>query len=180
MNNYKTKIKLGERERFEIENFALDNFLNPNIFYQNELGKNRHFCILNKTETKISNLAKDIRQKTFTSIGINEFLEEPIWGILLGVHNEFGFIHENTDRADNGFYHFRLNFLISKPIEGGMPIIDGQEFEVSEGESWVNIASKWKHKSTPVIGKKARVVLSLGSLVKYQIVDSIMKEMGLE
>ena len=178
LNNYKTKIKLGERERLEIETFALENYLNRNIFKEN--GNSRQFCILNQTETQISDLAKEIRQKAFNAIGINTFLEEPIFGIFLGVNNELGFVHEHTDRTHDGFYHFRLNFLISKPESGGMPIIEGQEFEVSEGESWVNIASKWKHKSTPVVGKKSRVVLSLGGLVEYHVIDNIMKEMGIE
>lgn len=178
LSNYKTKIKLNEEERIEIENFALNNYLDRSLFTHNR--ESRQFCILNQVKTEVSDLAKDIRYKTFDAIGINNFLEEPIFGIFLGVNNESGFVHEHTDPTDNGFYHFRLNFLISKPNEGGMPIINGQEFEVFEGESWVNIASEWRHKSTPVVGKKSRVVLSLGGLVEYHIIDNIMKDMGIE
>lgn len=178
LNNYKTKVKLEERERIEIANFAIKNYLNRTLFTHN--GESRQLCILNKTKTEISDLAKKIRQKTFNAIGINDFEEEPLFGIFLGVNNELGFVHEHTDPTHDGFYHFRLNFLISKPENGGMPIINGQEFQVTEGESWVNIASKWKHKSTPVVGKKPRIVLSLGGLVEYHIIDNIIKEMGLK
>jgi hypothetical protein len=103
-----------------------------------------------------------------------------LFGIFLGVNTQTGFVHEHTDPTKQGYYHVRLNFLVSKPFAGGMPVINGQEFSVDENESWINLASEWWHKSTPVVGDKPRIVLSLGALVEKTQVDPILKAMKIE
>jgi len=180
LNNYKTKFSLDKSSKIALTNFALKNYSDRNLFVKNKMGGGRQYCILNKTNTIVSELAKNIRVSMFKNIGIDVFEEEPTYGILLGVITENSFVHRHIDLTKPGFHHFRLNFLVSKPEDGGMPIINGETFNVSEGESWVNVASVWNHSSTQVVGKKPRIVLSLGGLVEYHIIDNIMKEMGIE
>jgi len=52
-----------------------------------------------------------------------------------------------------------------------MPIINGIEYEIEQGECWKNVASSWWHGSSPVVGNKERIVLSLGSLIKNKVVS---------
>ena len=171
---------MDESSRIELTDFALKNYTDNNLFIKNIVSKGRQYCILNQTNTSVSELAKNIRFSMFKNIGINVFREEPVYGILLGVINENSSVHPHRDDSILGFYHFRLNVLISKPISGGMPVINGEEFDVSEGESWINVASEWNHWCTPIVGKKPRIVLSLGGLVECHIIDNIMEEMGIE
>lgn len=178
MNNYKLPISIDQNLADNIKNFALQNHLNRDLFLFNDNA--RQFCILNQKETNVSDEAIDFRIATYKQLGISSFKEEPMFGIFLGVNNEFGFVHEHKDPAEEIFYHTRINFLLSKPHQGGMPIINHREFEVNEGECWLNLASEWLHSSTPVVGSKSRIVLSLGALVRKEDMNPILKEMGIE
>jgi hypothetical protein len=178
LNRYILPLSIDSVLSDDIGNFALKNYLNKSLFQYN--GNARQFCILNQTQTDVSEKAINFRLVTYKQLGISSFKEEPIFGIFLGVNNETGFVHEHTDPAEEGFYHTRLNFLISKPLKGGMPIINHKEFEVNEGECWLNLASEWLHSSTPVVGSKPRIVLSLGALIKKEHMYSILKEMKIE
>ena len=180
LNNYKTNLRISEDERLTIVDFAKQNYLNDLYFTKNSYGAARHYCILNRTKTPVSSLAYNIRNRVYEQFGISSFKEEPIFGVFLGVNAESGFVHQHTDATENGLYHVRLNFMLSKPYEGGMPVINEQEFNVDEGESWVNLASEWFHRSTPVVGDKIRVVLSLGALVEKTQLDPILKGMGID
>lgn len=179
LNNFKTHLKLEDNESTSILSFAILNYLNKEFFKQNPAGKNRHFCILNQTSTPVSRISKFLRKKIFHEFGIIDFQEEPMFGIFLGVINEGGFVQKHIDPIFEEFYHLRINFLLSKPIEGGVPIIKDNPINVEEGESWLNLASEWPHECTPVIGPKHRVVLSLGGLVEKNYLNSILSEKGI-
>jgi hypothetical protein len=178
LNNYKTHLLLDDSIKNELTNFVINNFNNQLIFRQN--GSARRFCILNEISTPITNLLVNYRKQVYNDFGVSSFEEEPLFGIFLGVNTETGFVHEHMDPTKYGFYHTRINFLVSKPIGGGFPVINNEEFIIDEGESWINLASEWKHKSTPVVGEKPRIVLSLGALVEKTQLDPILKEMGIE
>ncbi len=178
LNRYILPLSIDPGLSNDIRNFALKNHLNRSLFQYN--GNARQFCILNQTQTEVSEKAIIFRMVAYKQLGISSIKEEPVFGIFLGVNNETGFVHEHTDPAEEGFYHTRLNFLISKPLKGGMPIINHKEFEVNEGECWLNLASEWLHSSTHVVGSKQRIVLSLGALVKKEHMDPILKEIEIE
>jgi len=178
LNNYKTHLLLNDNIKNELTNFVINNFNNQLFFRHN--GNARRFCILNQISTPITNLLINYRKQVYNDFGVSSFEEEPIFGIFLGVNTETGFVHEHTDPTKYGFYHTRINFLVSKPIEGGIPVINNEEFIIDEGESWINLASEWKHKSTPVVGEKPRIVLSLGALVQKTQLDPILRGMGIE
>jgi hypothetical protein len=178
LNNYKLPLSIDFSLSNSITDFALRNHLDRNLFTFN--GNARQFCILNQVQTPVSGDAINFRLTCYKQLGISLFEEEPMFGIFLGVNNETGFVHEHKDPSKEGSYHTRLNFLLSKPHKGGMPIINHKEFEVEEGECWLNLASEWMHSSTPVVGPKPRIVLSLGALVRKEHMDLILKEIKIE
>ena len=180
MNNYKTNLKINNVVSREFLGFAKNNYLDKSYFIHNSYGACRFYCVLNKTQTSVTKLALNLRKQMFLDFGIKSFKEEPFFGIFLSVNTAGGFVHEHIDSTICDHYHVRLNFLLSKPHKGGIPVINNKEIEVSEGESWLNLSSEWKHKSTLVEGNKPRVVLSLGALVEKKQVDPILKEMGIE
>lgn len=165
-------LKISEIDRLFFIDFA-SKYQKTNFFIRN--GQSRQFCILNKlTEQSIVKKAISIRNEKYMELGVNEFIDEPIFGIFLGVNNEGGNVHQHKDPTVTDYDHVRINFLLSKPEKGGMPIIEEKELSIEEGDSWLNIANLWKHSSTPVVGNKDRVVLSLGALVPI----TQMKKLG--
>lgn len=140
---------------------------------------NRRFCLINKTETKFSELVKFFSQIAYRQIGIPEFKEEPLFGNFLGVNSAGGNVHEHMDPGDEyGNHHLRLNIMIQKPLAGGMPVIDGIEYAIEEGQAWINYASDWKHGSTKVEGDRDRIVLSMGALVSPTYVRQLSNVIG--
>lgn len=178
LNRYKTNLLLDKNVKSELENFLNHNFDGPTYFKNN--GNARRYCCLNQQNTPVTDLLLAYRKFVFQQIGINFFEEEPMLGIFLGVNSHSGFIQEHIDSAKHDFYHVRMNFLLSKPFQGGVPMIREEYLDIQENESWLLLASEWPHNSTPVIGKKPRVVLSLGALVEKNQIDPILKEMGIE
>lgn len=174
LDNAISNLVIAEEDKQHVLQFAQANYRNENLFEKN--GPSRQFCILNQIYTPISNMAYEFRLRKFKELGIDNFEEEPNFGIFLGVNNEGGYVHKHRDWAPDTHYHIRLNFLISKPIAGGVPVIEGRPLEINENESWINFASEWDHYSTPVEGQKLRVVLSLGAFIeKEQVVKNLLK-----
>ena len=171
--NYKTDITISKDEALPVVVFCKNNYQNKKYFTDN--GPGRQFCIVNQLTTPITDYLINLREKKFKLLGINLFLEEPEFGIFLGVNTEGGFVHEHTDITIPNYYHFRLNFLLSKPETGGIPVVNNTQLLINEGESWINLASEWAHSSTPVAGDKPRIVLSLGALIKKEYFDNIFK-----
>ena len=91
--------------------------------------------------------------------------QEPIYKDFCGFITDGGAIHEHTDANKNGLIHTRFNVMISKPIEGGIPIQDGKQILVEEGDVWRCDAGLIKHSCTEVKGNKPRIVLSFGFLL---------------
>lgn len=167
---YKLSLRLTPEDSKELKDFAITNQKNNKFFTPN--GKGRQFCILNKQDGAIKDLALKLWHETYNTLGITEYKEEPLFGIFLGVNNDGGFVHEHVDRAPDGFHHVRINYLISKPNVGGLPIVNNVKLDdIEEGGCWLNIANIWTHSSTPVVGDKDRIVLSLGALVPVKIIE---------
>lgn len=159
-------LKLSIEDHELIKNYALKNFKDRNIFRSNGYG--RQFTNLLKQSDEIKSIAEKILSEKMTEFGIKNWKEEPIFGVFIGVNEEQAFVHEHSDSADESECHLRLNFLIQKPIGGGMPILNGKKFSIEEGDCWINLANIWKHSSTPVVGNRVRIVLSVGALVSNE------------
>lgn len=154
--------------------FVQNNYLNERYFTVNSRNYDRFYCnLLHHNDLHFLEEVKLLRNNAYKQINIDFFEEEPVFGIFLGLNLEGGSVHKHTDPTQNGYTHTRINFLLSKPYEGGNPIINCKIYEIDEGCSWINLASKWEHNSTPVRGNKPRIVLSLGSLVKTEIIDNL-------
>jgi len=144
------------------------------LFSINPAGLGRRFCNLNKVNHKLSPIVSEFADECFKSIGVSSFQTEHLYGNFIGVNTSGAFVHPHIDPRINDKCHVRLNFLIQKPVSGGMPVIDGIEYKIEEGECWINLASEWKHSSTPVCGDRARIVLSLGKYIQR----SLLKELN--
>lgn len=169
--NLKSSITLDKNFAKVICNFAKDK---EHLFKINGYGR-RYYSTLDSDE-EINNYLNATRQLCLKTLDIDQFEEEPCFGIFIGVNTNSGAVHEHTDPTKDGYVHFRLNFLVSKPEDGGVPIVNGEIIEVNELESWINCASKWSHKSTPVSGSKPRIVLSLGALITEQQAEKVIKK----
>ena len=127
---------------------------------------NRKYCTVNKYNIPLTPILKDYSKFIFSLLDLTKQVEETTFGNFIGVQKEGGFVQPHTDSKDaNGWEHIRINFLVSKPIRGGMPIINNEQYTIEENCSWYNHASKWVHSSSPVVGDIPRIVLSLGAFV---------------
>lgn len=144
----------------------------------------RRFCNLNTDnhpDPELAQLIRDFATQAYAQLGIDEFRTEHLFGNFVGVNTHGGSVHQHKDDPDeDGFIHVRMNFLIQKPLSGGNPIIDDVEYEMLEGQSWINYASEWNHASTPVSGTRERVTLSLGAYIHPTLVEKITKGINRE
>jgi hypothetical protein len=171
---YKLPLVLTKEQSDKILEFV-EKFHDSDFFKTNSTGTGRKFCIVTK-----NNLVKEyfnsLMKEKYEQLGIFDAEEEPVIGVFIGTGIENSFVHKHKDPPKPGFNHVRLNFLVSKPEIGGNPIINDEEIEIQEGESWLNVADLWMHGSTTVKGNKKRIVLSIGALVPTQTVENKLKK----
>lgn len=161
----------------DLKTRLLEFSLQPNLNYwiKNSYGPNRRWCNLNNVNLPLSKDVKEFAEFCFKEIFDVKVIEETSFGNFLGVNGPGAFVHSHVDRlGPNGEWHVRLNFLLQKPIEGGMPLIDSRELSIKENHCWVNFASKYTHSSTPVKGNISRVVLSLGSFIEQNHIKFLL------
>ena len=145
------------------------------LSYFRHNGNGRIFCNLNLVENDLSKSISKFSDTCYQSIGIDEFVDETMFGNFIGVNSIGGFVHQHKDfLGPNGEYHLRINFLVQKPIGGGTVLIEEIPYEIEEGNSWINYASSWVHGSTVVEGMHKRIVLSLGKFVKPEIAEPFL------
>jgi hypothetical protein len=166
-------LKLPEDLRVKIVNFSYDRI---DMFQVNSASRGRRrFCNLNKIDHEVTKEVKLFAKECYSAIGIHTFQEEPMFGNFIGFNTSGSSVHPHKDpRGPNGEWHIRLNFLVQKPLSGGLPILDGIQYEIDEGSSWKNIACVWNHETSPVVGEKERIVLSLGALVEESLATKLL------
>lgn len=126
-------------------------------------GHARQYGILQELEPPAE--VWNIKRQIVEANGLRNAEQEPIFKDLCGFITEGGAIHPHQDPDHNGKQHVRFNIMVSKPESGGMPVQDGVEMPVEEGDFWRCDASRVKHWCTPVVGSKPRIVLSYGFLI---------------
>lgn len=171
MINPITNLSIDDNFRQKIVDFA---YTQVSYFRINMLGNGRRTCMLNKINNPISDEVRVFATQCYNALGIYNIQDEPIFGNFIGFNEEGAFVQTHVDKGIGTKMHVRLNFLIQKPEKGGMPVINDVVYEVKEGACWKNIASSWRHGTTPVVGCRERIVLSLGSLIEKSIVDTIL------
>ena len=138
---------------------------------------NRKFCSINKNNNVFLNEQITLLKKTlFFKLKIFKYINEEKLGNFIGVNKEGANVHIHTDEGFKNLFQVRLNFLVQKPEEGGMPIINGREYVVDENQCWFNNATLWNHGTTVVKGNKNRVVLSLGAYISPDDYERVNKE----
>ena len=156
----KAALKVPNELKLEIINFVSEG---KKYFQFN--GPGRKYCPLNRTEEVLKIKVAEFANYCYGTFNIN-VIPEPKFGNFIGVNTDGGAVHPHKDpRSVNNEVHVRINFLVSKPHIGGMPVINNTEYNIDEGDCWVNLASEELHQSTKVQGDKPRIVLSLGSYV---------------
>jgi hypothetical protein len=142
------------------------NFVTPcTNFVANSVGNGRKFCIQDDAP---------YWENAFAEFGLNPECVEPLFKNMTGNHFADGaFVHPHTDPAPEGYVHTRCNLMLRKPEQGGNPVLDGEEFEVSEGDLWLCLASLEVHSSTPIFGGE-RLIFSFGGLTALEQVKKIL------
>jgi hypothetical protein len=107
----------------------------------------------------------EIKHQIVEANGLQSAEQEPVFRDFCGFITESGAIHPHQDQDHGGKQHVRFNVMVSKPEAGGVPVQDGEELAVEQGDVWRCDASRVRHWCTPVQGPKPRIVLSYGFLV---------------
>jgi len=100
------------------------------------------------------------------------------FGIMI-VYSEKGYKCKwHTDTTDNlDEYTTRLNVLISKPKDGGEPIIKKNNLKeiipVTKNEPWICVAGKYEHSTVKTEGDEPRILLSFGYEVNKKILENL-------
>jgi hypothetical protein len=132
----------------------------------------RRTCKLRKVENSPLDLVKKIKDRVIEIEKINDWILDPKFEDAIGINKEGGSIHLHSDSNLEGYTHVRYNVILSYPNIGGHSIYNGKINELKERMVWRCVAGKVRHGSTPVIGEKPRITLSLG----FQIKDKVKKE----
>ena len=90
---------------------------------------------------------------------------EPILGSMLSISWPGHACHKHTDPTSSLLHHVRFNVMLSKPEEGGLPVMNQTVYEPEENEIWICEASNDEHYTTEIIDDKMRCMLSVGYLL---------------
>ncbi|HEY1613086.1 MAG TPA: hypothetical protein VGF97_05245 [Rhizomicrobium sp.] len=131
----------------------------------NSNGKHRYYKSYDESDAEVPELFWQVRRRAVSAFAVENYEDEPGFKCFLGCNLEGGTVHRHTDPSPPDKHHVRMNLMISKPLSGGDPVIDGKKFEVAEGDLWCFFPTVMPHESTPVVGKRKRIVISIGILV---------------
>ncbi len=99
-------------------------------------------------------------------------------GIMM-VYSEKGYKCKwHTDTTDNlEEYTTRLNVLISKPKDGGEPVIKKNNVKeiipIVKNEPWICVAGKYEHSTVKTKSDEPRILLSFGYNVNKKILENL-------
>jgi len=131
----------------------------------NPYGEHRWFRSYGKNDPLVPSVFWKVRRRAVATFSVRDYEDEPDYRCFLGCNTEGGYVHRHVDSSAPGKLHVRMNLMLSKPAGGGMPVIDGEEFDIGERDLWCFFPSIMPHESTPVTGDRKRFVVSIGILV---------------
>lgn len=135
-------------------------------------GTGRKFMVIDIVAPDRDKYLYDIKQELAARYELGEYVVPPALKDFINVITEGGFVHEHTDADLPGRRHVRINVLV-KQTRGCIPLLDGAQIAVEEGDAWLNLASQCKHATTPAEGPGYRSVISFG----FQIGEDRGKEL---
>jgi hypothetical protein len=142
---------------------------NPTYFKDNVVSSYRKYVILKEIQNSPKEIISKLRNRIIELDNIGEWVEEPNFYDLITINEESGSIHPHTDSNIEGYIHTRYNIILKYPFEGGHSIYGNSVNVLEENIVWKCIAGKVLHASTPVIGNRPRITLSLGFQIKEDI-----------
>jgi len=130
----------------------------------NPSGPFRYFNRYEKGDS-VPDVFWEVRQRTISNFSITDYEDEPKFRCFLGCNTEGGFVGRHTDSAPPDKHHIRMNIMVSKPLRGGIPFVNGKTIDIEERDMWCFFPAIMPHASSPVLGNRNRFVLSIGILV---------------
>lgn len=143
-------------------------------YLKNNTNNKRNFRKVSQLPNTPS-LYYEIRNRITDALGIEDILE-PVLESYISVITEGGAVHAHTDPEQPGYKHLRANVMISKPKEGGRPIIEGETYDIEQRGWWWFLPGEMLHTSEKVTGKKPRIICSYGYLVDENKIDSLLNK----
>jgi hypothetical protein len=140
----------------------------------------RRLCMLDAQDSGFGARVAEFAEGCFARLGLR-CSPERVLGNFIGVQRAGAWVQPHRDPfGEQGQWHLRLNFLVQKPIAGGVVMLGDFLVEPDEGEAWLNFASNRFHACSPVEGDRARVILSLGTYVDPTTGAAMLQQYELE
>ena len=149
----------------------------------------KHLVLNDIDEPELQLTLKEIENDLFTSNNFDKSkfklitkIENGLYPIILSCIykvNELPNhgVHTHRDgRGPNDEMQVRFNYLVSKPIEGGEPVVNRRIIDLEEKDSMILFASEWLHRGMPIEGDKVRILLSMGYLVENNYAQELEKK----
>jgi hypothetical protein len=130
-------------------------------FRPNGLG--RQYGLLNLFDD-VPPQAWDLKRALVERLALQHAPQEPVFKDFCGLITEGGAVQRHMDTNSAGLFHVRFNVMVSKPLAGGEPVVDGEVLDIEEGEIFRVDAGLKPHWCLPVRGSKPRIILSFGFL----------------
>lgn len=136
---------------------------NESRFRRNKTGNNtgRKFLVIDFVTPEGDRYLFDVKQALAARYDLGEYMVPPGLMDFINVITDGGFVHEHTDPDEPGRCHVRINVIV-RQAAGCLPLLDGVPIAVEEGDAWLNLASRCKHATTPVVGAGYRSAISFG------------------
>ena len=106
----------------------------------------------------------ELRQRIIEKTGYGTILT-PRSSALITFLEDGGRIDLHKDSENEMGAHYRCNVLVSKPESGGEFYIDGEPYELDEGDLICFPADHYIHEVKPIAGKRNRIVVSYPAIV---------------
>jgi hypothetical protein len=115
-----------------------------------------------------------IRTRVIARLGIDDLSDDPYKGSFLTSVAPGGDVHTHKDARlwiDGDLRPLlRCNVMVRRPDAGGMPVIEGTEFDIPDRGLWALHPTENIHGATSVAGPTSRVTLSFGFVVNLRAV----------
>ncbi len=163
---------ISDEEKNYLLKWALEN---ENKFHSNEIGERgegKRIGILQNIENSPLDLVDVIKKRIIEVENIKDWILDPLYKDSIGINRKGAAIHKHTDPNIEGHTHVRYNVILQYPDEGGDSIYNGEINKLQENMVWRCVAGLAEHGTTPVIGDRPRITLTLGFQIKNVIKEN--------
>ena len=137
--------------------------LNAKKFIKNPVGPYRKCLAIHETDNS-PKLIFEIRDRIVKRENIKEYLNEPMYGIMVTWISSGGHIHPHTDVGLHNYSHIRYNLPLTLPITGGKTFYNNECIKTKESH-YIKCDTSKVHQTSIVNGPIPRICLSFGFLI---------------